>query len=84
MDMKFGKAILKISYVISPWQLRINAAMPDLSWMEKPIIGGEATNDYVDIGISCKAFVLGMLHPFIHLSLIAVSQMLSKRTGLKI
>ena len=48
--------------------------MPDLSWMEKLIISGEVTIDYVDIGLSCKAFfVFGILHPFIHLIQVAES-----------
>jgi len=72
MDIKLGKTILKISLVISPWQLRKNAAMSDLSWMEKLIIGEQITIGYVNIGLSYKAFViLGMLYPFIHLSQIA-------------
>ena len=29
-----------------------NVAIPDLSWMEKFIIGGEIIIDYVDIGLS--------------------------------
>ena len=56
MDMKLGKAILQIFLVISPRPLRKNAAMSDLSWIEKLIIGGEITIDYVDIDLSCKAF----------------------------
>jgi len=56
----------------------------DLSWMEKLIIGGEIIINYIDIGLSCKAFfVLGMLHPFTHLSPIAVSRILSKNSGLR-
>ena len=58
--------------------------MSYLSWMEKLIIGGEIIIDYVNISLSCKAFfILNMLQPFIHLSLIAVSPMLSQSTGLR-
>ena len=84
IDMKLGKAILKISLVISPRQLMENVVMLDLSWMEKLIIGGEITIDYVDIGLSCKiSFILGMLHSFIHLSQIAENPMLSKSSSLR-
>jgi len=52
--------------------------------MEKLIIDGERNIDYVDIGLSHKAFfILGMLHPFILLSLIALSPILSKSLGLR-
>jgi len=52
--------------------------------MEKLIIGEKITIDYVNIGLSYKAFfVLGMLHSFIHLSQIAESPMLSKRLSLR-
>jgi len=58
--------------------------MPDLSWMEKLIIGGRIIIEYVNIGLSCKAFfVLGMLHPFVHLSQIAENPMLSKSPSLR-
>jgi len=56
LDMKLGKAILKIFLVISPWQLRKNTVMSDLSWIEKLIIGEKITIYYVDIGLSWKAF----------------------------
>ena len=60
-----------------------NAIVSDLSWMEKLIIGGETTINYVDIGLSCRAFfVLGMLHTFIHLSQIVENPMLSKSPNL--
>jgi len=57
--------------------------MLDLIWMEKLIISEKITIDYVDIGLSCMVFVLGMLHPFIHLSQIAESPLLSKSSSLR-
>jgi len=51
--------------------------------MEKLIIGGEKTIDYVDIGLSCKIFVFGVLHSFFHLSQIAERPMLSKSLSLR-
>jgi len=63
MDMNIGKAYLRISLVILNWQLRRNANIPDLSWMEKLIIGGKTTIGDVDLDFSCKVFfVLGMFH----------------------
>ena len=83
MDLKLGKAILKKKISYFPCQLRKNAVMRDLSRMEKLIIGGEVTIDFVNIGLSCKTFVLGMLHPFIPLNQIAESLMLSKSLNLR-
>ena len=45
-----------------------NAFMPDLSWMEKLIIGGEIIIDYVDIGLSCKTFFCTRYAPPVHSS----------------
>jgi len=40
--------------------------MPNLSWMEKLIIGRKITTDCVDIGFASKVFfVLSMLRTFI-------------------
>ena len=64
MVMKTRKTTLKISSVILQQNLRY-VVMPDLSWMEKPIIGGETTIRSVNIDLSCKAFfVLDMFHTF--------------------
>ena len=45
-----------------------NVAMSNLSWMEKLIIGGEITIDYVDIDLSCKAFFVLSYAPPIYSS----------------
>ena len=40
--------------------------MPDLGWMEKLIIGGKTTINYVNLDFFCKVFFMfGMLRTFV-------------------